>query len=375
MNLETLYKKSNSTCKIEQWTVRVDENEEGGYITTMFGEVGGKIQTTGDQVSQGKNQGKKNETTAFQQACAEAKAKWEKKLKTGYVKSLELAESGATDELIQGGYEPMLAQPFDKHGSKVVYPCLAQPKSDGLRMVAVKENGKVTLWTRTRKPITSLHHIIKAIEGLPVDNMTFDGEAYNHDLKDDFETIVSGVRTDEVSEHSHLIQYHIYDLIIEDLDFVQRSRTVKTIIPKPHEYLKIVETVACNSKEDVLVLLDRSLEQGYEGLMLRNIKGKYESRRSYNLQKVKVFEDKEFPIVGVKEGRGKLAGHAATFTCKTEGGHLFDAKLKGSTAMLKRYLNEPELWQGKQLTVQFQGLTRANSVPRFPVGKAVRDYE
>ncbi len=115
--------------------------------------------------------------------------------------------------------------------------------------------------------------------------------------------------------------------------------------------------------------------QGFEGAMLRNVNSLYVNKRSYDLQKVKEFDDSEFGIAGVKEGRGKLAGHAI-FICELgpKGGETFDVKLKGDTEYLKKLWEDKSLWEGKMLTVQFQGLT-AYGVPRFPVGIAIRDYE
>ena len=109
--------------------------------------------------------------------------------------------------------------------------------------------------------------------------------------------------------------------------------------------------------------------------MVRNVHSLYVNKRSYDLQKVKDFSDEDFVIVGVEEGRGKLAGHVGAFICKTDDGKQFLAKMSGETSRLKEYFENHSLWEGKKLTVQFQGLTGAEKVPRFPVGKAIRDYE
>lgn len=371
MNLGTLYKKS-SQGKIEQWTVGVDVTLEGyGCIQTAYGEVGGKIQVTKDIVKEGKSKGKKNETTAHQQACLEAQAKWEKKLKTGYVKSLELAESGATDEIIAGGIEPMLAHPYDKHGAKVVFPCLAQPKLDGIRCVAMKNNGLVTLWTRTRKRITSCPHIEEAVAALPFDNMTLDGELYNHEYKHDFEKIVSAVRKDEPTEEAKKVQYHVYDVIMHD-HFLNRTKWIKETL-QANDVVHLVETVACNSDEQVPKIFGYYEKKGYEGAMLRNARGEYETKRSYNLQKVKAFEDAEFVIVGANEGRGKLMGHLVTFTCKNSEGATFEATMAVPQEKKLEMWGMKDTFIGKMLTVQYQGLTNKEKVPRFPIGLRIRE--
>lgn len=373
MKFDTLFKKSKGDGKFEQWSIRVVEKMGGGNIITHFGEVGGKIQEGQDLVTVGKNAGKKNETTAYQQACAEAKSKWEKKLKSGYVKSLDLAMSGAKDELIEGGIEPMLAHPFEKQGEKIVYPCLAQPKLDGMRCIAIKKGANVTLWTRTRKPIYSCPHIVEAVRSIPVEDITLDGELYNHDLKNDFEKIISAARKDEPSKDSHLVQYHVYDMVQDDTDFVDRIRFFKQT-DISDSVIHVVPTIKVEAVEDVPSVYDKFAKQGYEGAMLRNAKGHYEYRRSTNLIKVKMFEDSEFEIIGGEEGRGRLAGHLGAFTVKTDKGDTFNVKMMGDQANLVTYWKTLNSYVGKKLTVQYQGMTKYN-IPRFPVGKAIRDYE
>jgi DNA ligase-1 len=376
MKLDTLFKKSNATGKIEQWDIEViysAEVKDAGKIVTTYGERGGKMQTTSDIVTKGKNIGKKNATTAFDQACAEATSKWEKKLKTGYVKSLELAESGAKDEIIEGGIEPMLAHPFEKQGEKISYPCLGQPKLDGIRCIAIKKGDNVTLWTRTRKPIYSCPHIVEAVSLLPMGDIILDGELYNHDLKNDFEKIVSAVRKDEPSEESKKVQYHVYDIVIPDMDFIDRAKFFKQN-DIACAVIHVVPTVKVESAEEVPGLYTKFASKGYEGAMLRNIKGHYEHRRSVNLIKVKKFEDKEFKIVGAEEGRGKLSGHLGAWVCENDKGMTFKATMSVPQEIKKTMWTNKDTYLEKQLTVQFQGVTK-DGIPRFPIGKAVRDYE
>lgn len=121
------------------------------------------------------------------------------------------------------------------------------------------------------------------------------------------------------------------------------------------------------NEDEMMLAFEKFLEQGYEGLMVRNMKARYVNKRSYDLQKVKEFQDSEFTVTGVEEGRGKLAGHAI-FVCKTSSGVEFRAKMKGETSALKKYFEHPELALGKQLTVKYQGVTNKSGVPRFPVG-------
>ena len=234
MKFPRLFKKTN-TGAIQFWDIEVFQElmngkalpGSAGMIRTTYGQFGtDSPQTTTDFITEGKNIGKINETTPHEQAIAEAKAKHEKQKKKGYVESLEAAQAGETDDLIEGGVVPMLAFTFEKQGHKIRYPAYTQPKLDGIRCIAILKDGKCTLWSRTRKPITSCPHIIKEIEENFVFDMIFDGELYNHAFRENFEHIVHLVRQEEPDPQCTDVQYHIYDLVNKD-QFKVRTETIR----------------------------------------------------------------------------------------------------------------------------------------------------
>ena len=381
MKLPRLFKKT-STGAIQFWDIEAGASLfDDGMITTTYGQLGtSSPQTTKDLIEEGKNVGKKNETSPVQQAEAEAKAQWEKKKKRGYVESLNDAEGGKLDALITGGIEPMLAHKFAEQAHKIKYPCFTQPKLDGIRCVAIVKDGACTLWSRTRKPIKSCPHIVQELEAAFENrDITLDGELYNHDFKTNFEHIVHLVRQDKPDPKHTDVQYHVYDVIEDKLcgpTFADRTENLD-IIFAAYEFYSIiqVDTEEVESEDQVMDFFNKFKKQGYEGAMLRNYESKYVNKRSYDLQKVKEFDDAEFEIIGIDEGRGKLTGHVGAFVCKTGDGKTFLAKMSGDTGKLADYFRDHSLWRGKRLTVKYQGLTGKECVPRFPVGIAIRDYE
>ena len=193
--MKTLYKKTSSG-KVQLWENKVKALGDGTYaIVTTHGEVNGKLQTEQDVIKAGKNIGKANETSVRDQAIAEAQAKYEKQMKKGYVESLEDAQAGKVDKtVITGGAFPMLAQSYAKHADKIAWPCYVQKKLDGCRCIAVIKNGKATLWTRTRKPINSMPHIIAALEhNFRGHTVTLDGELYAHSFHNNFEGLMKEI--------------------------------------------------------------------------------------------------------------------------------------------------------------------------------------
>ena len=365
----------NTNGSIQQWIISVD----GCTIIKEYGQVGGKIQTTEDTVRSGKSIGRSNETSCEEQATAEAKAQWEKKLKSGYVKTKKEAKEGTVDaDFVTGGVEPMLAHKFRDHESKIEYPCYSQPKLDGIRCIAIIEMGVATLWTRTRKPITGVPHIIKALEqqfpqydgDTTEDRTILDGELYNHSYKDRFEDIVSFCKQVTPKHGYQIVQYHVYDMV-DGCAFTERTDRIKSSgFVNP---LVAVKTTYTLNAEELMEQFNEDRNDGYEGTMVRNADSLYENKRSYNLQKIKEFDDAEFKIVGVKSGRGRMS-ECAIFTCATSKGDLFDCKMEGSLDRLKEILLDSRNVIGKMLTVRYQGFTNGK-MPRFPIGVSVRDYE
>lgn len=365
----TLYKKT-STGAIQFWKVKVFGYSDHAVIETVYGQFGGAEQQTEDVIRSGKNIGKANETTPVQQASYEANSKWESKLKKGYVEKLEDAEAGKTDKIIEGGVLPMLAHKYSEHSHKIKFPALVQPKLDGIRCIAILKDGKCTLWSRTRKPITSVPHIVEALEGKQ--DMILDGELFSEKYRQNFEHIVHLVRQEVPTTGYEEVEYHIYDAIQAGTN-EQRQQwlTFEGLNKLP---LVLVATSDAYSSDEVNMLLEHYLLLGYEGCMIRNKAGLYVNKRSHDLLKYKSDSDSEFEIVGIEEGRGKLSGHVGAFVCKTSDGQEFKAKMAGDTSRLKDYFENHSLWKDKKLTVKYQSLT-GYGIPRFPVGKVIRDYE
>lgn len=392
MDKKTLYKRT-SNGKIEQWSVWT----EGADIVSEYGHVDGKLQTA-RETAKAKNVGRANATTPEQQAELQAQSDYQMKLtRKGYVDELSKAEAGENSGA--GGIRPMLAKKFEDHKDKLKYPCFVQPKLDGIRCIAVVEaDGKVTLWSREQKPFLSVPSIAKSIESLGLlPGVVLDGELYNHDLKDDFEKIASCVRKQYAAsdEEQALIQYHVYDVAripvgppenfglrddallrmlshgitcVVESTFVDGAQVWKT------KNLRKVGSWTVQNETQLVELRTYFQNEGFEGAMARNDAPYEEGKRSVHLQKLKEFLEDDFEIVGVEEGVGKMAG-LAVFVCKAANGNEFRCKLEGELEGLRKYIQDESTWKGKKLTVQYFSLTNKSKVPRFPVGKAIRDYE
>ena len=118
--------------------------------------------------------------------------------------------------------KPMLAYPVSDKPIDYSKPTFIQPKLDGVRCVIQYEplKNRVVAYSRTGKEWKNIYHIIQELKPFfaKYPNVILDGELYNHDLKDDFETIISLVRRQkpddiDMLESEDLVQFHCYDCI------------------------------------------------------------------------------------------------------------------------------------------------------------------
>ena len=278
-----------------------------------------------------------------------------------------------------GGFERIT----DEEWSNGLY---IQPKLDGVRCLIQSEEFMempvVRAYSRTGKEWRNIDHILEELVPffMKYPNAILDGELYNHDLKKDFEKIISLVRktkpTDEdIYEASQKVQFHCYDTIMEHMDFVGRDDFIRRNIGDKFNSVRTVPTVKVYDTEVVEVNHENFLEEGYEGSILRQNKP-YECKRSWTLMKVKDFSDAEATIVGYEEGKGKREAHLGKFVMEDDDGNKFGCPPgKGYNYKdMKEMLNNIHDYMGKRATFTYFQRTKAGSY-RHPLFKAIRDYE
>jgi ATP-dependent DNA ligase len=364
-----------STGKKKQWYIRVFERDGTGIIETSHGYVDGKIQVNEKVISEGKNIGKKNETTPLVQAVNQARALWQKKRDDGYAPEgddAESVDSGRAKEVFEDAPSPMLAHDYNKRGKSISFPCYVQRKYDGTRCVGVSGAG---LFSRNRKRYPNLGHILEELGKLPVGTV-LDGELYSDELT--FQEIVGLVKRETLKAGDDVkqlkIKYHVYD-IINDAPYEDRYASLQMMFKRYRfQHIVPVKTEMCKSEGDMKRLHADYVAEGYEGIMLRNCGAKYKvGTRSTDLQKYKEFFDAEYEVVGYKEGEGLEEG-CVLWICKTTEGKMFSCRPRGSREERQSMFRNGGKYVGKNLTVRYQEMTDDN-MPRFPVGIAFRDYE
>ena len=346
-----------------------DHSSYTELITKKKTTINGKWVEDAYTYTEGVNIGKSNETTHLQQALNEANSLINRLKDAGFTTTRPDPKVKFNTDAA-GLMKPMLAHGFSERLIK--FPCIGQPKYDGVRCLTfVNSKGEVEILSRKGKPY-NIPHLREWAENHK-DCLPLDGELYNH-KELTFQEIVSAVK--KHSDITAKIRYVVYDRPVADLDCRSRIDRLQRIFDDKIEKdapLYFSEYKILKNMDDAWAYHKKCTDAGYEGIILRNMEGKYEfGFRSNDLIKLKTFDDAEFEIIDVVEATGRDAG-TAIFVCKCEGGK-FNVKPQGSRELRTEYFNNRKALIGKMVTVQYQGLSD-DGIPRFPSAVSVRDYE
>ena len=275
--------------------------------------------------------------------------------------------------------KPMLAHKFDNNRVDWSKPLYIQPKLDGVRCLITKDGA----FSRTGKQFKNIAHIELSLKSFfdQQPDVVLDGELYNHDLKDDFEKIISLVRKqkptdDDRLDAKNLTQFHCYDYF----DGVQydsyKTRMNNLVTSDIYSYcVRYVPAKLVDSYNYARTLHKQYLDEGYEGSIIR-LDGLYKHGRSYDLMKFKDFSDTEATIIGYEVGQGKRTGTLGKFIMQDDEGVKFGCPPgKGYNYKdLADMLTNVTDYIGKRATFTYFQRTKANSY-RHPLFKCIRNYE
>ena len=369
--------------KMKSWSIIVTDNNDHSVIKTDFGYVNGKMTTSLQTISTGKNIGKRNETTHYEQAISEAKSKWKKKSEQGYSTNQTQTtnqEKTTTQEKTLNENQitnvitfPMLAQDYNKQKNKLVYPAYIQPKLDGYRMIY---NSK-TQYCNSRQGKefeiirqTDLYKELTKITG----EFILDGELYLHNGIFEHLGILrkKKLSKDDIQKINQ-IEYHVYDIVLPETSYQQRYQILMELFEKlDSKKINVVLTKMINSEQE---LKDSHLEfvsNNYEGSIVRNREGKYRCKaRSSDLLKYKDFEDAEFKIVDFtfEKDTSKDNENLIVWICENQSGTRFNIRPKGTREERQELYKRGSEFIGSWLQVKYFELTE-NNVPRFPTTKS-----
>jgi DNA ligase-1 len=401
----TLYKRDKKG-KVRTWMI---EHDDKSYWTISGIHPDGKMTKTAPTFVEQKNVGKANETSLEQQVLNEVASKIQYQIDQGFTYEIPTEEKR---------FEVSLANKYQDRieKNKLDFPYIVEPKLDGVRCYIKMVDGDVRMFSRKHKEFVACPHIAKNdfvqkfFETYP--DAILDGELYNHELKDDFNKIVSLVKKskpkfEDLVESAKLVQYHCFDSYYPSepqLLYTERKTRLLNILKqnnwvghhvddvnKDSFYLvgvgwvhyfiggwKLELSHDVNSETLVENYIKTIVNHGYEGIMLKK-DVPYFFGRSFDMLKYKKFFDKEYRIVDFEEGNGNLVGIAAAVICETEDGQTFKAGVMGTQDYARDLFTNKDLYKGKMATIVYQALTPMKDgkggVPRFGKMREIRNYE
>lgn len=259
----------------------------------------------------------------------------------------------------------MLCYPMDfDRLKKWGFPIFVQPKLDGNR--CRYSAADQCLYSSTSEVITSVPHINEALLHLPF-NIHLDGELYIHGIDhNEINSIVS--RTVNISEDFESMEYHIFDLITDEPQYLRLKDLYKLKEDLKSDKIKFVETKLVKNFEELEIEYFNYLEKGYEGIILRYPANYYTTKRSTWLMKYKPKKFDYYNIIGFEEEvdkHGNLKNGLGSLICSG-----FDSESFGVGSGFTRDQRE-KLWKvreeliGKFCKVGYQSISSKNKVPRF----------
>lgn len=293
---------------------------------------------------------------------------------------------GATDSLANKvwknlipTFDCMLAKPWEdvkKKPKRVV----SEPKLDGYRAVCfVHPDKSVEMFTRNGNSIEGFTEIEQELATLPAgvydSEVTGKGNAFN-----DMQKLV--FKKDMVNKPGIL---NVFDTL--PLDEFKAGKSKSTLLVR-----KAILQVILAGKQLVNILYvetsdemspddprmeheyQKALEQGYEGIMVKDVDSVYECKRSSAWAKIKPTDTYDLEVVGYEEGTGKNAGKLGALVVEYNG-YRVNVGSGYTDAMREEFWADRNALIGKTIEIEAQEATenlKGEQSLRFPIYKGFR---
>lgn len=234
----------------------------------------------------------------------------------------------------------------DKTLAHIKFPAIVQLKADGTRCMVIKEDGKVTAWSRNGKEFTGIEPILKAVGDCQYDNFVLDGELIYKSslgkkpelLRDDLSWLFED--PDGVPELSKSKKFNEQDVadrqtgngivskaqkgtmtkeeaecvVLQCWDYIptedywngsyinryeDRLELLGDIVDSINDdHVELIETHLVRDMDAAVKIYEEYIDQDLEGIILKNRGGFWEDKRSKDMVKFKQVIDIDMIIVG-----------------------------------------------------------------------------
>ena len=276
----------------------------------------------------------------------------------------------------------MLAYPGDQGRiSRLGDRVFAQPKLKGERCRVEWFGGDPVLLSSYGNEFTCLPHIKDALMQFSESKIPFDGELYDHGKPFDGTDGIHSICSRRTNPHPNYkaIQFHIFDIQWEDKSQwwrIHQLNLFKDNFLFEGTPLELVTTSVINSG-DWLPLMNEYVQDGYEGIILRNPIGLYIPKKNVGLIKVKPTEEDEYTIIEVLEAysiQGNPKRMVGSFRVRDKEGVIFKAGAGKLTHFQReRYWDSRGDLIGKTLVIKHEPDKTKGGIPICAVTVRIKE--
>ena len=231
-------------------------------------------------------------------------------------------------------YPVMLCSPFEqKLVDKIKFPAAVQLKMDGMRFNAIVRDGKVEFRSRNGKEIQLLGNLEEEfVKMAGLVDCVFDGELLvvdNGKILDRqtgngiLNKANKGTITPRDAAKVHATVWDVIPYVMFETGhcaapYSTRFGTLQSM-DLPEKIHLVEHTVVCDY-EAAENIFEEYLAAGQEGIILKDLSGVWEDKRSKTQIKFKGELECDLRIVGIEEGTGKYAGMLGAIICESADG-------------------------------------------------------
>ena len=228
-------------------------------------------------------------------------------------------------------FEGMLAHDSANHEAKLTGAKILQPKLDGVRAITVVdyESKTVTMYTRNGKVLENFGHITSYLEGFMEEfgrSYVLDGEVVSRSFQDLMKQVH---RKDNVqATDARLCLFDIIPLVEFKAGKSVMAQKRRSLFLKNFEnifadsgFIEIIPQIEVNLDEflgeiEYKYYNKKIVEEGFEGIMIKDPNAVYECKRTTSWMKSKPFIEVSLTVTAVEEGTGKNAGRLGALVCE-----------------------------------------------------------
>lgn len=287
-------------------------------------------------------------------------------------------------------FEVQLAQKYFEKPERLEGKTFAvTTKIDGGRIIAIKENGAVSFYTRAGQKYEGLVDLEREFSERFPDNIVLDGEItiLNNKGIPSKEAYKRAMKITRADGEKHGLKMLVFDAMpVSDwktqqssLTYIQRRQMLDCMTAFYNNDLTYFELLPIlymgSDTSKVLELLEEAIASNEEGVMINICDAPYEFGRTWNLMKVKKMNTLDLKVVDYEEGSGRLAGTLGAIHVRYKDGNIVKVGSGFSDELRRQIWFHEVMIVGKIVEIQyFEETTNADGgiSLRFPVFKDFR---